>query len=200
MTCVVGYKDGDAIYLGSDSYVGSVENGIQHVLANPEKIFQTGQFLIGVAGSMRIGQLLHHGLRVAKQRRGDSDQKYLVINVMSAIRSLLQEHCQWGSAEDDSEVGMMYDTDLILAYKNQIYMIDVDLQVQQIVGNYVCIGSGREVANGAMFAFENGDVAEVAVSAPDRIKLALQAATHHQSGILPPYHIMQLKNGIVSKV
>jgi ATP-dependent protease HslVU (ClpYQ) peptidase subunit len=199
MTCVVGYNAGDTIYMGADSYVGNVERGTQHVLATSEKVFAVGQFMFGVAGSMRIGQLIHHGLHVAKQKRGESDQKYLVMNLTSAIRRLLEEHGQWGSAEDDSEVRMMYDTDLLLAYKKQLYLIDIDLQVQQVVDNYACIGSGQEVASGVMFALQHAE-SDFYGYTPDRIKLALEAATHHQSGILPPYHIMQLKNGIVSKV
>ena len=60
MTCIVGYKDGNDVWIGGDS-LGSNEWGQQIATAQP-KVFTNGPMLMGCCGSFRLAQLLQYGV------------------------------------------------------------------------------------------------------------------------------------------
>jgi len=56
MTCIVGITDGKRIVMGCDSAGSSPENPEIYNVA-VDKIFTTGEYLVGICGSYRAGQI-----------------------------------------------------------------------------------------------------------------------------------------------
>ncbi len=60
--------------------------------------------------------------------------------------------------------------------------MESDYQIEEAVAGYNAVGSGDDIALGALFATRNGGMGPV-----ERLELALQAASYHNSDTRPPF-------------
>ena len=73
MTCIVGVKDKDNIYLGADSAINDIN--LIHTMVDT-KVWKKGQFIFGYAGTLRVGQLIKYKMKihpVSVEYRGQED-------------------------------------------------------------------------------------------------------------------------------
>ena len=61
MTCVIGLEHKGEVYIGADS---AATSGWAVSATRLPKVFLVNEFLIGYAGSFRMGQLLQHKLQI----------------------------------------------------------------------------------------------------------------------------------------
>lgn len=168
MTCICAVVDTDhSITFGSDS-AGSSEYAIM-VTGSP-KIFQKNNLLFGVAGSWRHMQLLHHALDIPEQPDNCSDEAYITLHVTDAIKSCFQQRA---NTQETSSCA------ILIGYNGVLYRLNEDYGAL-ISYSYDCIGSGDDVAKGALFATQK-------YSPVERITTALKAATEHTAFVRPPY-------------
>src|ERR1035441_4894340 len=128
MTCIIGFKDKNGIYIGADS-AGSGGNIIS--VRKDEKVFVNGPFIIGIAGSFRMGQLLRFNLKVSRQLPRTSDYEFMVTIFIEAVRKCL---IAGGYLKKENNIEE-HDGCFIVGYKDNIYEIDGDLQVGMPVDN-----------------------------------------------------------------
>lgn len=158
MTCVVGFKSNkdNKIYIGADT-LGSTS----YTKSNRKdgKVFASGEFTIGFAGSYRMGQVLQYKLDVPLQSDSQGDHEYMSTTFIDAVRKLFEENGILGIDKDNKEFGGLF----LVAYKNELYRIDYDFQVGIDKEGYSAIGSGGEVALGSLYAlnaFEDREITE----------------------------------------
>jgi len=182
MTCVIGLEHNDTVYVGADS-AGIA--GYEIATRVDEKIFTKEEFIMGFAGSFRMGQLLRYALNIPEQSARIDDMQYLVTDFMDAVRTCYRDK---GFLTKSEEVESSPEGTFILGYHGKLYTIEEDFQVGRVAEEYVAMGCGSSIALGAMHACNLVDPIE-------RITCALEAAAKFSAGVRGPFKIIKLKNG-----
>lgn len=182
MTCIVGLVDtnGHVIIGGDSAGVGGLDISIR----TDPKVFQNGPFLMGMCGSFRMGQLLHHTFHPPVHPKGMDDYKFMVTLVMDAVRECFKKG-GYASTYMAQEIGGCF----LMAYNSKLYRIDNDYQVGIPTEGYSAVGCGDQIAHGAMFATQSNRTGE------ERVKTALQAAAHFSAGVRAPFILIDMPAG-----
>lgn len=182
MTCIAGVvgRDGQ-LYMGADS--AGVSNYMVHIRSD-RKVFVRQKMIFGFTSSFRMGQLIQYRLKIPDHPKRMSDHEYLSTRFVDAIRYCFKEggYCK---KEHDREEGGVF----LLGYRKHLYHIDSDFQVGLRDDGIDSVGSGGEVAMGSLFTSR-----ALNISAPDSIRIALEAASHLNAGVRPPFTILRLPN------
>ena len=178
MTCIVGLKTKDRVYIGGAS--ASVSGWTRRTTAQP-KVFRNGPFLIGYTTSFRMGQLLEHQLAVPESPEGASDMSYMVNQFVEAVRKLLKER-GFAKVEANAESGGQF----LVGFHDHLYSIGSDFQVGELAEGYDAVGSGADFALGAMAALDR-------LAPARRIRRALEIAASFNMGVCPPFHVKSMK-------
>lgn len=166
--------------LGADSCVG----GAHRATGKREpKVKKVGEYLIGSAGSVRVGQIVKHCLSTKKFNEKD-DFYWHVLNVLvpEIRKSIKSEGClKTESGVDSMRCG------LVIAHGNNLLTMQGDFGVIEYEDDFVAMGCGEEWATGAMYAidYQTQGTAEEQI-----LKVGLDAACRYSSYVRPPYHFV----------
>lgn len=175
MTCIVGVVGDDGrVWLGGDS-AATTPSGDRTILKDP-KVWTSDDIAYGVCGSPKVIDVLAHVFKGPKYR-GGSSRKFLVAKFLPAVKAVLEKY----EALDDK--GFMEGA-LLVGLDGALYKVECNFQVIQSLTNYESIGSGSSYAIGSLAA-TTGDEQE-------RVLKALEAATRHDAGVFPPYHVVSV--------
>jgi ATP-dependent protease HslVU (ClpYQ) peptidase subunit len=179
MTCIVGLKTEDGIYIGGDSAVSTGDNLVQ-TMADP-KVWTKGQFIFGYAGTLRAGQIIKYNFKIPPICDRDS-MEYLVIGFVDAMRKTLKKA---GAAKEENKEEEQ-SNQFLIGYKGRLFEIDEGYGVCEVADEFTAIGSGTEYALGSLQTTKGLE--------PDyRIIKALEAAAHFTSWVRPPFHTVKQK-------
>lgn len=174
MTCIcaVVHSDKRTMTFGADS-AGSNDYAI--MTNHSRKIFKKNNLLFGVAGSWRQMQLLRYALVIPERKQFISDEEYIVLYIIDAIRSCLQERntAKYENSQEFSSCG------ILIGYNGVLYRLNQDYGAL-ISTAYDAIGSGDDVAKGALYATDH-------LSPIERISVALRSATEHTAFVRGPF-------------
>ena len=177
MTCIVGLVDGDDVYIGGDS---AAVWGDEIRRINDKKVFRSGKFLIGCAGSVRMHQLLQYHLHIKMQRQDQGVMHYMVNDFVDAVRECFKTH-GFSKIENNEEFGGTF----LVGYRGRLFCIHTDFQVDENHDGREAIGSGRAYALGALLTTSE------MLSPGDRIKKALWAASYFSSSVIGPHYVLK---------
>jgi ATP-dependent protease HslVU (ClpYQ) peptidase subunit len=177
MTCIVGLVDKGVVYIGGDS--ASVAGWTSRVTRLP-KVFRRGPFLIGYTTSFRMGQLLQHSLVVPVQKEAD-DMRFMVTSFVECVRQLLKERGV-AKIESNAESGGQF----LVGYKQRLYSVQSDFQVNEMGDRFDAVGSGCEYALGALASTRG-------MKPLLRVKRALAVSAHFNMAVSPPFFIRSLR-------
>jgi len=168
MTCIIGYKTGKSVYVAADSAATTEEGDIRHIVV--EKIFRNGDYLIGYAGSIRAGQIF----LPSRFEPPDSIEKLVeaMITKMGDLGCLVTTEYQTSASQ----------TLFIIAYKNELYEILTDFQLNKISEGFTSIGCGASYAFGAMEVIQEEDL-----SPTEKLKKALAVTAKYNYAVKPPF-------------
>lgn len=185
MTCIVGLEHEGSVYIGGDS-AGVEAWSLEICTRADEKVFinETGEFIMGFAGSFRIGQLLRYALVPPDQPSKKDDMAYMVTDFIDAVRAMQRDK---GTMKKENELEE-HDAAFLVGYNGKLYVIESDFQVGRPIEDYAAVGCGAQIALGAMYATRGSQL-----TPEERITLALQAATEYSAGVRPPFHILRLE-------
>lgn len=188
MTCIVGLVDRQRVYLGADS--AATNNPGQQTIRVDQKIFRAGDFLFGCTSSYRMIQLLRYQLILPPYTSDacDSDEedqlfRYLATDFIDAVRTCLKDG-GYAKKEEERESGGNF----LLACYGQLFCVENDYQVEEVVIGYNAIGSADDVALGALYATH-----QLELPPERRVRMALEAAAYHYADVRPPFVIESIE-------
>lgn len=185
MTCIIGLEHDGKVYIGGDSQSsGGWDKGI----AVSPKVFRRGDFLIGYTDSWRMGQILQYHLSVRPPLEGETDDAYMVIAFIEAVRDCLRQY-GYMRIDSNTETGGQF----LVGYKAKLYRIDADFQVLRFAEDMSAVGCGAAYALGALMALTRSiftvgkpfDPVEV-------IGTALSVAQRFSNGVGDPFTILDI--------
>ena len=179
MTCIVGMKDSNDVWIGGDSATANLHR--THVSAY-SKVFQCADFLIGGTTSWRMLQLIQYQPEVPDMPRRMTQKTlhgWLVKHFIENLRTCLKEG-GFAQKKEDVEWGGTF----LMAAEGRLFEVGSDYQVAEYGEGYIACGSGMEYAFGAMHATESPGADPGA-----RIRMALEAAAHHNPFVRLPFII-----------
>lgn len=177
MTCIIGLEHEGQVYMGADS---AASNWSEIKPTRLRKVFRLGPFLVGYTSSFRMGQLLQYQVGDIPIQTEADDVAYLVRSFVEPIRKALKDY---GFAKVDNnreEIGFF-----LLGYKQRVYEVASDLQVNTYRDGVICTGSGSEYAYGAMAALPD-------LGPKKRILRALKIAGSYSTTVGGPYYVERL--------
>lgn len=150
MSLVIAIKDKDRIVLGADKQT-SVSDFKDHSSTKIWPVEELPGALMGSVGTCRASQIIQYANIIDKNLiNGDLSTDFIICSLAPTIAAGLKAH---GIVVEPGENGScdMMPNSFIFAYKDKAWMIWNDLSVTEI-GDYLAIGSGADVARGALFA------------------------------------------------
>lgn len=180
MTCIVGLVDKGSVYIGGDS---AGVAGLSISIRSDEKVFFNGPFIMGFTTSFRMGQLLRYKFDPPKQTIHQTDMQYMVTTFIDTARTCFKEN---GFGDKEATVGGTF----LVGYHGKLYTINSDFQVGVPADPYDTVGSGSDLALGAMFAN-----AKTKMTPEKRVIQALEAAATFNAGVAGPFYIVKLAAG-----
>lgn len=181
MTCVVGIKTAHGILLaadsaGADSVTWAVRNDAK--LFTVETLDQRDTFLVGYTTSFRMGQILRYSFQPPIRSRTTDPFQYLATDWIDAVRECFKDKGFTRKEPEGEEAG----GEFLVGFAGRLFTVEGDYQIAENADNYAAIGSGRQVAYGALYATTQ------IPSAKERAELAIRAAAHHTPFVREPVH------------
>lgn len=175
MTCIVAITDGSKIYMGGDSAAAEMEGNFVTSRIEP-KVFVKDNYIIGYAGSFRLGKLVEHLFELPKPS-GDLD-KFMNTIFLSELRECFEENKLDNS--EDKDAG-----ELLIGINGRLYEFNSDWHIGQNAYEYNSIGSGSQFAMGSLFSTRR-------IKSPSaRITLALEASEAFSPYVRRPFTILE---------
>lgn len=175
MTVIIGMEHEGKVYMGADS--ASKNGALLRPLQNP-KIFRTGEFLIGVTGTVRLIQLLRYNTSFPAREEGETDEQYLVVKFAESIRTCLRDHGYSQISENHEN----YWGSFLVGYRGHLWGYDGGHGLARHPDGIDTTGVGDEVALGAMLALEH-------LGPEERIRRSLEIVGAVVDGVMPPYSV-----------
>ncbi|MGH2638271.1 MAG: hypothetical protein ACRDF4_03155, partial [Rhabdochlamydiaceae bacterium] len=134
MTCIVGIVENNVVYIGGDS--ASVNTNFQSETRADAKVFQVGEFLFGICGSWRMGQVLRFKVKTPERKENQNDYEYLVADWVDATREAMKESgCLVGEDEQEFLPGTF-----LMGYRGNLYTVDSDFGIGQSLDGMAACG------------------------------------------------------------
>lgn len=175
MTAIVGVQHGGRVYIGGDS---AGVAGTTITSRADTKVFTVGRYLIGFTWSFRMGQLLRYSLK-APAPKGNLD-RFMATTFTDAVRDCWDKGGFLLNQSGREEGGAF-----LVGVDGVLYSFESDHQVCRSLDGYMALGCGDKFALGSLYSTR--------VTERDRprwrVRQALEAATHHSTGVCGPFTI-----------
>lgn len=174
MTCIIGLALDGKVYMGSDSASSS---GYDRHITALRKVFRVGEFLIGYQDSFRMGEILQYHLEVRQQQDGETDERYMVVGFIEAVRECLKAK-GYTRIDNNTETGGRF----LVGYRGHVYVVDNDFQINHWLSGIATCGAGEQYALAAMLALHDWKPEE-------RIRRSLEISSELSVYVTAPFHI-----------
>lgn len=186
MTCIVAIKqripgsDKDTVMMACDSAATANHN---LTIRKDLKMGKCGDFVVGFTSSYRMGQLLLHQFFPKGPNNYDDLENYMNTIFVEEVRMLFKTFGVTRVVESVEQGG-----EFLVAYKDRLFMIAGDFQVSESLQNFDAIGSGANLALGALHAVE-----KFSPGSSSKVKLttALEAAESFNITVRRPFHFLE---------
>lgn len=181
MTCIAGLVADGVVVMGADA-AGS--DGWNIVTRTDAKIFRRGPYLIGFTTSFRMGQLLHFAGTLPDPPE-DAAMLYgfMVTDFIEAVRHLLKDG---GFAEKNNERESA--GEFMVGANGRLFVVGDDYQVAEHSAGIAAIGSGYQIAIGALAAFRRSG----SLDSHRDILAALELAEEWVATVRGPFTVLSL--------
>ena len=153
MSCATAIKSGDTVYVGADSRFWY--NTVSTLKENQSKVWKMKDFSIifAVCGHLVDGNIISMSDGVIDERYKEKTIEFKdAVNIITPnIMSLLEQR---GRIEYHSGIKKMQ-SDFLLAHRDRLFLISMESCVIEPDDDYIAIGSGQAVADGAFEAIKD---------------------------------------------
>ena len=178
MTLIIGLVHKEKVYIGGDS---CSSNNIIKTIRKDAKVFRKEEFIIGFTSSWRMGQLLmSEEFKIEKPKDDDDIFKYMLNIFIPAVIKLFKDN-GYAIVENNVVNGGHF----LVGYKNRLFKIQSDFQIEESQDEYNTCGVGEEIALGVMYALKDKKL-----SPTEKILTALNASQHHNVGVQSPFILL----------
>lgn len=182
MTCIVGIEHEGTVYMGGDS---AMTAGWALTLTAHGKLFQRGPYLVGTCGSPRMGQLIQYRLpidnRTPPRPSLEKCDEFMATTFIENVRKCLKDGGFAGKENEREEGG-----EFLVGFQGHLYEINSDYQARRSLAPYNAVGSGEEIAKGALHATSH-------LPPRERLQCALVAAEAHNAAVRGPFTFLEAK-------
>lgn len=133
----------DRVWMASDSCISHA--GSLKTIHSNVKMKLLGEILFGIAGDVRSAQIILNNFTPKRKGRKVSDLDYVQRDLIQQLKKCYQKHV---STDFDTTKNQF-----LIAYNRKLYFIDYNWAVLPIERRYFAIGSGAQVALGALTAY-----------------------------------------------
>ena len=184
MTVVIGKvnKKTNSVVLTGDSRV-SKHTTIAHNIC---KIFRSGDFYLGIAGAVPVAQLLKNTVQfptkeLLEKENVTVDTRFVINHIVPTLKKIVANN-GW------LDQGKFADIQLILAYQDQLFIIDPSFTV--IKTDQAVIGCGTNPANASL------EFRRMGLDTKKEVMMAIKYATDRDSGCGMPAYLVDTKENI----
>ena len=178
MTCIIGLVEKGSVYIGGDS--ASVDSGFGLTIRADQKVFISGDFVMGFTSSFRMGQLLRYSLKPPIYHPDVDLTTYMVTDFINAVRDCLKLGGYARKEKEEETAGIF-----LVGFRGHLFKIESDYQVSISTQSFDACGCGQDIALGTMYA-------NISLNPEDRIRQALEAAETFSAGIRRPFIIKSI--------
>lgn len=179
MTCIVGLKFNDKIYIGADNAGSSM---VLKTFRGDKKVFiKEKEMIIGFTSSYRMGNLLQYKLDLPGFIESKSVDEYMYSDFIEAVRTLFF-NSGFSHKENNEESGGTF----IVGYKKNLYVIQGDFQIEKPADDFAAVGSGMFYALGALYNTKHWTDIDA------RIRQALTTAEYFNPFVRGPFDVMSI--------
>jgi len=185
MSSIVGFIDDGKVYMGADS--AAVDTGsftIRDVI--DQKIFYNGELLMGVAGDVRVSQIMKYCFTPPPHDCSLSDIQYVCSVLIRAIMECLVENNY--KIDGNPEITAL-GGQLMIGYKSKLYVINSDFGITHDI-NFDAIGCGSEHAIASIYtSLALMKELETYIPVETIITIALKTSAEYSMGVRGPFEI-----------
>lgn len=178
MTAIVGLVHDGRVYIGGDS--AGTGGYIQTIRAD-HKVWASAGYVFGFTTSFRMGQLLRHAFTPPKPTV--HLDRFMCTVFIDAVRTCLKDG-GWASKSSEREEGGTF----LVGVAGRLFRVDQDYQVAESIDRFDAVGSGAELALGALHA-----TAHLEIKPKLRLRLALSAAARYSASVAEPFVLRSTK-------
>lgn len=185
MTCIAAFVEDGSVWMGGDSAGVSGEGEITP--RADEKVFFNGEYLLGFAGSFRLGQVLRHVFEPPPVPADCPDlERFMVRDFVDALRECLKGA---GVAQkDDGAEAASIGSGFLIGYRDHLWRCDHDYQLGRSRVGMFAIGHGYQLALGSLYTFNRFGSREASPAV--RVKTALLVASKFSGAVSAPFTIL----------
>ena len=182
MTCIAAIAQDGHVYVGGDSagFFGSTVYAVAD-----GKVFRKGEFVIGCAGSHRFSNIVRSGFQPPSLDENTDLDGYMATSFVNTLRDALRASGHMEVFSGVESVGSI----MIVGLRGSLFLVDELFATIRAPDGIMAIGSGAEVALGALDATEG---LTPDLSPEDRIKRALAAAERRNDSVRAPFTLESL--------
>jgi ATP-dependent protease HslVU (ClpYQ) peptidase subunit len=173
LTAIVGIAKDGVVHLGGDS--AGVAGYMVHIRADT-KVFANGPYVFGFTTSYRMGQLIRWAWTPPEPPSSDLD-RFMATTFIDGVRDCLKTG-GWATKENEREEGGVF----LVGVAGRLFRVDSDYQVGESADGFDAVGSGDELALGALHA-----TAGSRLGPRKRLEVALNAAEHFNGNVAGPF-------------
>lgn len=160
MTCCIAYKlKNKGVVLVADT--AGTDGDDNQVTRADLKLCKIGDFMLAIAGSFRLRDVLMYDFSIPKKANNISIDKYMRTKFINAFRDTCVEKGLVKKNDDTNEEELL--GEVLVCYKDKVYKIEVDFQVGESIDNFTVIGSGEQIALGALSILEKEKIGAFSV-------------------------------------
>ena len=193
MTCIIGYKDGDKVYIGADS-LGS--NGYLGRINKNKKVFKlkdSANIIAGYTDSFRMGQILQYSKGLFDELsllQNKINEEYMITKFIPTLQKKFSEGGFERNNNGEKKAG-----NFIVAVKDKLYEVQGDYSVLEPHEDFCAVGCGQDFAYGSLCTTKDMDIAIT-----ERIIKALESAEQCAVGVQRPFYIINTENDEVIEI
>lgn len=177
MSVVVGIEWRKKVWMAADSLVSDSEDQVFET-SEPPKVYKWDGFVLGTVGSFRVGNIIHEFFEPPKKSAADDHLSYMVSKFVPELRRILEEnHVVTAYMVVDDDFAKPEEFSVMVGFEGRIYVVDDDFSVARAASGYAFIGSGAEIAGGALF------VTQASNKPRNRVEQAVEAASKHCASV-----------------
>lgn len=170
MTCIAGVEYGGRVWIGGDS--ATMDEKTRYIQASP-KVFRRDPFIVGACGDL---------LWCSRWERIQFVRKPPVqaTRIEAWVRETIFE--QWAALGETDNTG---ESAALIAIRGMMFVVEECGATWRPRGGYCAIGSGGDIALGSLYT-----TAKRKLLPKYRIRLALEASSHHSADVAPPFTVL----------